>query len=910
MYRMNSYGDPRSHGRAQVSGNGQDAYDGYDAYRAYQDEYAVDSYGADPYPADPYRPDPPPSRSPSPSPSPARATVGAARVGAPSADPTAPPAPRYDWSRGGQRGASGRATVPVSPGPASGVRGRASVPPPGAGGPGGPPGSRGPGGPSGGRPPARKPRKRHWLRNSLLASLAVLVMLIGGGMVALSYYVEDVVPPGELDLDQASRIHYAGGEEMAVLQEENRELIDTENLKIVQDAVVAAEDQKFWEHSGVDFAGIARAAWNNVTGGEIQGASTITQQYARIAGDLHGQTYTRKLEEASMAYKLSQEYDRKQILEFYLNTVYFGRGAYGIEAAAQTYFGVGAAELDVAQAAMLAGIIRYPDDGSGFSPYDPMNDAAVAEERWRWVLDHMVEMGTLDPTERDQLALPEVQEPSSVEPWHEGPQGPIVRQVRRELEEMGIDDLSTGGYRVTTTIDPDIQEAALDAARRGNEGRLWEGEEGFRTPADNVDSSLVAVEPGTGRVLAYYGGDDGTAWDNAGKNWSEWGEWWEGGRPPGSSFKIYTLIAALRENVALETRWQAGEYETEGGQTIRNAGRTPQGSGCPDPDWCTLRWATEQSFNVPFFHFSEQMGPSQGPPAIVQAAKDAGITMIKDDDDVPHDLLANEPGEVAPEHIFHHVAFGQYAVTVLDHASGVATIASGGVYNEPHFVETVEKRNERTGEWEVVEAGQIAGEQRVEEPIANAITGVLQGVPAINDASLADGRESAAKTGTWEHDDGGNADAWVVGYTPQIATAVWVGDPSDDPQPVRYTDGGDIGSSGLPAHIWKQFMDGAHAAKELPHEPFPPEPQIGDTQHALANGVPPAQDDEDDCRLPSFLCNDDDDDDSGNGGNGNGGDGNGGNGNDDRQDDDDDSGEGGGLLRLPGGLLNRGDSED
>src|SRR5690606_32886808 len=155
------------------------------------------------------------------------------------------------------------------------------------------------------------------------------------------------------------------------------------------------EDNKFWDHSGVDFLGIARAAWNNLTGGEIQGASTITQQYARAAGNLHGQTYRRKLEEAAMAYKLTQKYSKEEILDFYLNTVYFGRGAHGIEAAAKAYFGISAEELDVAQAAMLAGIIRYPDDGSGLSPYDPMRnpeDQTVAYERWRWVLGRMVAM--------------------------------------------------------------------------------------------------------------------------------------------------------------------------------------------------------------------------------------------------------------------------------------------------------------------------------------------------------------------------------------------------------------------------------------------------------------------------------------------------------------------------------------
>jgi membrane peptidoglycan carboxypeptidase len=847
---MNAYGE-RPNGRARVPGSGPDAHDPYsshDPYRSYPDAYADESYGADPYPADPYQSQP------------ARAPVAAAvgRATATAAVPTSPSGHRYDWS-GSSR--TGRATVPVSPGPGGPAVGRASVRPPG--GPGGPTG------PGDGRPARRK--KRHWLRNSLLSALAVGVMLAGGGMVALSYYVDEVEPPERLALSQASRIVFADGEEMTILQEENRELIDTTGLTIVQDAVIAAEDQKFWEHSGVDFLGIARAAWNNFRGGPIQGASTITQQYARAAGDLHGRTYERKLKEAAMAYKLSQQYDRREILDFYLNTVYFGRGAHGIEAAAKAYFGVAAAELDVAQAAMLAGIIRLPDDGSGLSRYDPLNnpeDPTEAVARWRWVIEQMVGMNSksLEGIDPAGLELPEVIEPSPIEPWHEGPQGPIVRQMLWELEEMGITDISTGGYRITTTIDPEMQEAALRAADREQGGPLWEGGGGYRTPEENVGAALVSIDPQTGAVRAYYGGDDGTAYDLAGRNWSEEQGWWYGGRPPGSSFKIYSVLALLREGVSLDSHWKAGDYTTPSGQVIRNAGRTPEGSGCSDPDYCTMRWAVEQSFNVPFYHFSEAVPGTQGPALIVQAAKDAGVTMITDNDLVPHDLTATEATEVAPEYFFHHVAFGQYPVTVLDHASGVATLAARGVYHKPHFVERVERRSGETGEWDVIAGDRIAGEERIAPQHVDALTDVLSRVPGLTGVPLANGRVAAAKTGTWEYTptDGsdplrGNADAWMVGYTPQVATAVWVGVP-ERPVPIKYTNGENIGSSALPSHIWRQFMDEAHAAKELPLEYFTPARPIGDTQHPYANGEEPKPDkDERRCR-PRFLCEPGDDD--------------------------------------------------
>lgn len=847
-------------------GNGHRA-DRY-AANGYADDYAVDSYAADGYSRDSYATDeygsdsyagsdgyrgrhsddgfPESTGSAS-----GRAAVGSAAVGSAAVGTAAvgaapvggagAPSHRYDWSGNGR--ATGRASVPGSPTRPGTARGRARVRPPGGpGGPGGP-GDDG----DEGRP---RRKKRRWLRNTLLSFLAVMVMSAGGGMLALSYYVDDVRPPDELELSQASRIFFADGTEMTVLMEENREVIDTTNLTIVQNAVVAAEDNKFWEHSGVDFIGIARAAWNNLRGGELQGASTITQQYARAAGNLHGQTYRRKLQEAAMAYKLTQKYSKEQILDFYLNTVYFGRGAYGIEAAAKAYFGISASELTVAQAAMLAGIIRYPDDGSGLSPYDPMHnpeDQTVAYERWRWVLGRMVAMGKLTPEERDAMEFPEVIEPSTAQPWYDGPQGPIVRQVMRELEAMNITDIRTGGYRITTTIVPKLQEAALRAAYREYGGSLWDNVE------ENVGAALVAIDPATGEVLAYFGGDDGTGYDLAGRNWDD-NKGWYGGRPPGSTFKIYTLVAALREGVALDTHWKTTPYTPSYRSTpIHNAGRTAENCEGKAPDYCTLRWATQYSYNVPFAYFSEAMG-TRGPRAITQAAWDAGITLMTGmrqtpdgEEEVIVDFNEIESlDEIEPLPFFHEVAFGQYPITVLDHASGVATLAAGGVYHKPHFVKKVEKRNEETGEWEVIVGDRIAGEQRIEPQIAYAVTDVLSTIPALNGVSLAGGRPAAAKTGTWEYagPGGGNADVWMVGYTPQIAVAVWVGDPEKH-APIRYTWGESIPSHGLPSHIWKQFMDEAHQVMGWEIVYFPQALPIGDSQHPYANGEEPEEEDED-----------------------------------------------------------------
>lgn len=872
---MSGYGQSHSYGAAD--------YNGRDPYEAYADTYAVgaagsDSYGNDPYPADPYA-TPAPRSSAS-----GRAAAGRARVSAVAAPVSPHPGgatdaatsgPRYDWSQGAnQRSAAGRASVPVSPAGGS-ATGRASVRPGGSGPgrPGGGPGGTGPDG----RPKRKK--KRHWLRNSLLCVLAVMVITIGGTMVALSYYVDSVVPPEQTDLPEGSTVYYADGKEMAVLQDVNREIIDTTvpELENARKAVVAAEDKDFFNHSGVDFVGIIRAAWNNFTGGERQGASTIDQQYAgAVAGTRDDDSYSRKLREAAMAYKMNQELDKLEILDYYLNTIYFGRGAHGIQAAAEAYFGKDAAELTLAEAAVLAGCIRLPDDGSGLCPYDPLHtpdDPSAAQARFDYVLGQLVDMGELDPAERDAMELPEVIEPRDPDEPFKGPQGNIVRQVERELQEMGITDIRTGGYRITTTIDRDMQQAARDAARRKNKGDHWQN------IPENVEAALVAVDPATGAVLAYYGGEDGTGFDLAAPTYNEATGQWEGGREPGSTMKIYTLVAALRSGVSLQSHWKTTPYTPSWRSSpIRNAGRGAASDCGPDgeaPDFCTLRWSTVQSFNVPFMHFSEALGP-EGPARVLQAAMDAGIRTIVDSDGVLHDLTEIESAsELAPSHFFHELAIGQYGISVLDHASGVATIAADGVYHKPHFVAKVEQKID--GEWVQTHGDQVKGEQRIEPEYARAITGVLSQVPTsgmMGQNFLANSRPSAAKTGTWEHAgaEGGNKDAWVVGYTPQIATAVWVGD--RDGKPIVDNFGNPIGSSGLPAVIWKRFMDDAHAAKEYPIEQFPPAGQPGDPNSPLANGVRPEPDEDDRRCLGGRLnpfCRDDDDGDNDDGGNGGGG---------------------------------------
>jgi membrane peptidoglycan carboxypeptidase len=708
-------------------------------------------------------------------------------------------------------------------------------------------------------------------------------MLAGAGVVGGTYYFQSVPPPSALDLPETTTVYFADGKtQLAKLAQENRIMVPVgQILPYVKQAVISAEDRKFYDHGGIDYTGIARAAWNNFTGGEKQGASTITQQYARHAADLQGVTYARKVREAVMASKLNSEYSKDEILGFYLNTISFGRGAYGIEAAAKAYFGPTksvAAEpgtpqaVTVEEAAVLAAVIKQPEPVEGGHPgYDPTRseEAAVkAKERWDYVLNGMVEKGELDAGARAPMEYPKVIEEDLTCIQGCGvktPVGNVVNYVKDELQQMAggticnspeacSTALRTGGYRITTTIDPRIQTAAQRAANQDHKDK----KDGYTSPLyghpKELIGALVAVNPKDGRVLAYYGGNSGTDTDYAGVNSDG-----SGPHSPGSTFKIYTEAAALREGISTQSHWDATiPKDPDTGQAISNAGRT---ANCGDDGnggkWCTLEEATIKSYNVPFYFLTKAITPEK----VVQAAKDAGVAVMKTNEGENVDLTAVEAGDVAPSKFFNQVGYGQYGITVLDHANGIATFANRGVYHKAHFIAKVEQKDPETGKWEPVDSEKVKGEKRFEEPIIDDLNAVLQKIPGANNARLAGGREALGKTGTWELNSNtkANGDAWMIGATPQIAAAAWVGaekpDKTGKAARVAIKDkwGANISGGGLPARIWKQFMDEAH--KGMDEEGFRDRKGTGDPDHPAANGVSPSPSEpsKDNCPIPLFC---------------------------------------------------------
>ncbi len=676
----------------------------------------------------------------------------------------------------------------------------------------------------------------------MLPSLVALVLLLtGGGVVGGSAFLDSVTLSSELTFPETTTVLYSDGTVLARLGVVTRYELPYEQISdAVKVAIVASEDEAFWEHDGVDFAGVMRAAWNNFTGGQLQGGSTITQQYARLAYELDGLTYQRKAREAVLAWKMDQAMSKEEILTAYLNAVSFGRQAYGVEAAARAFFGKTAnntappeQQLTMAEAMALVAMVKqpYPDpnDPVGSPGYDPTVSPeadANARARFDYVRGQLVKMGSMSAEEAAALVYPDTIRPYQVEGnGLEGPNGHIVNQVLSELTHTpgsifsGAKDwkfIKEGGYQIHTTIHRGAQDAAVRAA--GRNGSVLAGQ-----PA-NLQGALVAVQPGTGRVLAYFGGDDGIGNDFAGTYLDEQDVLRGAGyHPPGSSFKVYTLAAALKANFALRSYWKWQPYDMQGASggnritNVSNCGDQPSNSETP----CTLLQSTVSSLNVPFYQVTLSVGPAN----VLSLARDAGIDAIWNDARERIDLRNTDMSTVVPAQVDTFLGIGQYPVTVVDHANGLATMAAAGQRADAHFVTKVMKGEDfvygeqlRTGGPAILTPQQV-----------NDLTYTLS---QVSSARVNTGWDTAGKTGTWEWgvDPEENAHAWMVGFSRRIAAAVWVGNAGDE-GPLKDSAGNRVYGSGLPANIWRSFMTDATAAMAEPqeHTKFNPPNYLGDT---------------------------------------------------------------------------------
>ena len=764
--------------------------------------------------------------------------------------------------------AAGRATVPPPP------MGRAPVlapPGPGYGPPGyGPPPMR-PGGPDAGYDDydededEDRPKKRHkgrfkkWQKWAV-SGVALTILLSGGGLIALTYFYDTVKRPDELTLDLSTEVWSQDKIQIAKMGKKNRIPVVVDKVdgpgklpKQIQEALVAGEDKQFWEHHGIDMWGIARAAWNNLTGGSTQGASTITQQYARNAANDMDVTYARKLREAVMARKLEDQYEKHEILGFYLNTVYFGRGANGVGAAAKAYFGdsVSAETMTVEQAALLGAVLKQPEPDGETKGYDPHYDAAAAKDRWNYVLNNMVEKGWLDKGKRDAMQFPssdqkvpghivEYDPAANTGEWGytNSGTGHVINYVRQELEDQGyLKTLNSLGYkswrdsgiRVTVSIDRRVQDAVERYIQRDKVGSI------ISTMPENIMAATAVIDVRNGQVLGYFGGTNGTGPDFAG-TYNEGGVL-KGGHPPASSFKIYTLTAALENGYSLQSMVDPTPLSRKKVPPdpidLGNANRDPGDLACGT--YCTLEEMTIKSYNVPFFNIARTITPQR----VIDAANRAGVSHIWNIDGTPYDLN-KDPN--AKSHFDAYVGFGKYPITVLDHATGASTLANHGTYNKPHFVLKVERKNHKTGQMEIVpNVGERLDPQknRIRPEVADEVTSVLKQISKSH--ALDNGnRQTAGKTGTWENgnDSHENAHAWFVGYTDRLAAAVWVGNKEAE-LPLRtkpplikngkpVQQGDKIAGATIPGELFEQIMNLAHKNLQIKAVKLPDARGIGD----------------------------------------------------------------------------------
>ncbi|SFP84119.1 Membrane carboxypeptidase (penicillin-binding protein) [Amycolatopsis arida] len=637
-------------------------------------------------------------------------------------------------------------------------------------------------------PAQRKKRRWQRIRRTLYAMVGLFFVLPALAFT-IAYFLVDVPTPEQVAAQQNKVVtyFYGDGTEMGkdVPPGGNRILLKSEDIPdVVKKAVYATEDNTFETNPGFDITGLMRAVWNQVTDG-VGGGSTISQQYIKVSTGDDDYTITRKALELVKAFKMNNEQDKRDIITAYLNTIYFGRGAYGVETAARAYYGKSAKELDFSEAALLAGLIQQPGRSE---------NREVAEKRWNTALDRMVANGWLSKAERDSAQFPEMIPLEQSRPETlTGPAAFVKQRVMEELERRGYPEerIQSGGYKVYTTIDKKAQELAEKAVND-----VMKGE------PDELREALVAVDPKTGGVLAYYGGPNVPKVDET--------DWADAQRNPGSSFKPFDLVALLQRNKGLGEVYDGSSPRKFGDTVVRNS----ENQQCPR---CTVAEAMERSINTVFY---DMVLNDVGVQGVVDAAKAAGIP--EEVDGKP--TMANPDGNIS-------IGGGTIHVTPANMASAYATFAANGVYREQHFVTKVEESDGTlVFETPVEERPAFnASDPEKNKQIAGNVTKALEPVLPHSRLDCADGRDCAGKTGTHQYDPGkgkvsdDNAQAWMVGYTPSVSTSVWVGTGYN--KPIKTASGKRIYGSGLPGEIWKKFMDAYLQGK--PKEKFPDVKLIG-----------------------------------------------------------------------------------
>ncbi|MDP9018617.1 MAG: PBP1A family penicillin-binding protein, partial [Candidatus Eremiobacteraeota bacterium] len=606
------------------------------------------------------------------------------------------------------------------------------------------------------------------LRVVLVVGLFMILFAAGtiaGVIGSYSKNLPDINRMADYQPERSTRVYARDGTLVANLYRQNRVWQPIDKIpQMVRNAFIATEDQHFYQHHGVDFGGIARAALADYQKKSIQGASTITQQLARALFLSNERSISRKIQEALLAMEIERYYTKDEILERYLNLVYFGSQAYGVEAASHTYFGKSVSKLSIGQAALIAGLPAAPSD------YSPYVNLEHAKERQRHVLDRMAAAGYITQAEANHQYNMKL---GLVGERQQGLQGYLYPYfttfaVDQLEKEFGTQATYEGGLQVYTTLDPHLQKIAQDAVDWGVSHAESEG-------IGAHQAALVSIRPSTGEIVAMVGGAGGFSLKN------QFNRAWQAHRQPGSSFKVYVYTAAIDSGMPPSTIVEDTPVDYPMGDGTRWA---PEDDDHRFMGAITLRTALAQSRNVVAVKLAQQIGLDR----VIAYAQRMGVRAK---------LEANLS-----------LALGTSVVTPLDQASGFSTLANQGIHVDPSPFRIVKDSlgtpildNLYPQQNEVLSAGTAYIMDTMLESVIQEGTGYPN-------ADI--GRPAGGKTGTTTN----FRDAWFVGFTPDLVTAVWLG--NDDYSRMNESYGGNI-----PARTWARFMRAA-LEKTAKHEfPFP-----------------------------------------------------------------------------------------
>jgi membrane peptidoglycan carboxypeptidase len=633
-------------------------------------------------------------------------------------------------------------------------------------------------------------RGRKWARRVLITigALTILGLLSVTGVVFYGY-TTTTRPDANAEFKTATTFVYYndGKSELGNFAIQNRTPLSFDKMPAsMKQASVAAENRSFWTDKGISIRGMFRAAWTISRGGDVQGGSTITQQYIKILYLNSERTLPRKFRELFLAYKINKEMTKDEILAGYLNTIYYGHGAYGVQAASKEYFDIDAKRLKIPQAAFLATVVNNP------SMYDPSDDDDRPRilSRYRYVLHSMSEMGYITPVQEAEFArkLPKFAKTPANQRYG-GPKGFLMKMVERELGAAGFDSsmVSGGGLKIITTFDKDAQQGAVEASQKFTK----QSARAAGQKASKLHAALASVDVNSGEVIALYGGPD---FVKNSRNWATTP------RPTASTFKTYALAAGLKDGFSLLDTFNGNTWTPPGDRSpVRNEFSYQYG---PKVD---LIKATASSINTAFVDLTTQM--DSGPRKIMRIAKAAGAP--------------KGPGWDANTRL----PLGTAEVSPLAQASAYATFANDGVAVANHVVREVRDRKGN-----VIYSAQPEKTRAVNEDIAHDVTYALSNVveEGTGRAVQTLNRPVAGKTGTKDRKNAdGSSDivsAWFVAYTRQISTAVmYVAGNDGNGDLDKYARPGDSTFFGgtYPALTWADYMETATKGQSVRQFPGP-----------------------------------------------------------------------------------------